>query len=91
MHIESMPGSACCTGSRPLLRPSHSPPPTPSTTPPGPAGGASSVLPGRTAGGEAEAAKRQLAPRLQADIRAALVEYQPEAVADYLQVWLWLR
>ncbi|KAL4427454.1 hypothetical protein ABPG77_000743 [Micractinium sp. CCAP 211/92] len=50
------------------------------------AGGASSVLPGRTAGGEAEAAKRQLAPRLQADIRAALVEYQPEAVADYLQV-----
>lgn len=49
------------------------------------------MLPGRTAGGEAEAAKRQLAPRLQADIRAALVEYQPEAVADYLQVGLWLR
>lgn len=43
------------------------------------------MLPGRTAGGEAAAAKRQLAPRLQADIQAALAEYQPDAVADYLQ------
>ncbi|KAL4447419.1 hypothetical protein ABPG75_004638 [Micractinium tetrahymenae] len=50
------------------------------------AGGASSVLPGRTAGGEAAAGRPQLAPRLQADIRAALVEYHPDAVADYLQV-----
>lgn len=32
-----------------------------------------------------QAGERQLAPRLQSDIRRALAEYQPDAVADYLQ------
>lgn len=50
------------------------------------ANGVSSLLAGRTAGGEDVAGRRQLAPRLQADIRAALAEYHPDAVADYLQV-----
>lgn len=54
---------------------------------PAAAGGRSAVLPGRGTGGEASTNGRAaLAPRLQADIRAALAEHHPEAVADYLQV-----
>ncbi|PSC67041.1 molecular chaperone [Micractinium conductrix] len=53
---------------------------------PAAAGGRSAVLPGRGTGGEASTNGRAaLAPRLQADIRAALAEHHPEAVADYLQ------
>lgn len=54
--------------------------------------GGGGLLPRLGGGGAAGGgAPRVLAPRLQADIQAALAQYHPDAVADYLQVcarWL---